>query len=517
MKKKIFLLMFTLVCFVMGFLIVRDVVAEEAMTYTITGTPTGDWWSGQTPQFDPAWAWAKEVEDFIEGAEGIDSWYFTPTDTEPTSTEGRVYYDDSDNTLRLYDGSNWVNMDTAGASSLGSAYSAGAKIDADTTAVEIEVADGSNNVALLIDHDENTNDNTALHITNASDSGYSIHIDGTTSSTDIYADNWSITNAGLITYVGGENTGDMTHNGANYDIEFDVSADALHFEDNAVLSIGGADNAAGDFTFTYDATDLLIEAAAANDDWKMGATTNFDVTIYGGTATNYWKFDTDDAALLMIFEGVDARFSDSDELQFGDSDDITMAFDGSGGDLDITGAGLEIAFGASGDAPDIYIHSETAGDNVFFDEDNSEALFTDYDIQLDDSALLIFGTGDDWTVYSDTADTLEFDPGAAGDQLKIGTANTDAVDLTWYSDISGAILFLDEESATVNLGANDTGLDVVFFGDTASQKAWWDCSGDEWFFGADAEGVDVTFYGDTASSYAKWDENSGTNGVPFLL
>jgi hypothetical protein len=70
-------------------------------------------------------------------------------------------------------------------------------------------------------------------------------------------------------------------------------------------------------------------------------------------------------------------------------------------------------------------------------------------LALNDSSTLTFGTDLDFTVYSDTASTLEFDPLAAGNTIKFGTAATDAVDIIWYSDTSGDTVTFDEEGVQV--------------------------------------------------------------------
>lgn len=93
-----------------------------------------------------------------------------------------------------------------------------------------------------------------------------------------------------------------------------------------------------------------------------------------------------------------------------------------------------MAFGTDGAGGDVIIYTENTGDNVTFDEDNAEVLFTDVDIQLDDDADLIVGTGGDFTVDSDTAATLDVTPLAT------------------------------DESAIVNLGADTTGIDLKLFG-----------------------------------------------------
>ncbi len=49
---------------------------------------------------------------------------FTATDTEPTSDKGRIYYDDSESSVKHYDGSNWVKLVT-GVTPATNTYSAG--------------------------------------------------------------------------------------------------------------------------------------------------------------------------------------------------------------------------------------------------------------------------------------------------------------------------------------------------------------------------------------------------------
>ena len=55
---------------------------------------------------------------------------FTATDTEPTSDKGRIYYDDSESSVKHYDGSNWVKLVT-GVTPATNTYSAGQFDDSD--------------------------------------------------------------------------------------------------------------------------------------------------------------------------------------------------------------------------------------------------------------------------------------------------------------------------------------------------------------------------------------------------
>lgn len=142
-------------------------------------------------------------------------------------------------------------------------------------------------------------------------------------------DDYTISHNGTTTTVAGNHTfsgiptfsTDVLFDGT-YDIAYDDNRYQLLFEDNAVLGLGGAHDAAGDITLSYDGTDLLMEAAAADDLWKIGYTTNFDVAVYGDTNTDLAYFDT--SAELLYFDGFDVRFNDGDFLKFGDDSDWTI-------------------------------------------------------------------------------------------------------------------------------------------------------------------------------------------------
>jgi hypothetical protein len=220
----------------------------------------------------------------------------------------------------------------------------------------------------------------------------------------------------------------------------------LDLDDNADLNFGSDD----DFSMESDTANTLeILPATAGNDIKIGiaaGTSSADLYWYSDTSGDYVLFDEENVDLDLI--DVDLDLDDDSYLRFGTSDDITVKYDGSGNDLDILGAGLEIAFGATGDAPDIYIHSENAGDNVLFDEDNSKATFTDYDIHLDDDADLILGTGSDFAIDSDTAKTIEVIPAAATDDY------------------------------TFNLGIDQSGVDLKIFGATTGEYWLYDASAD---------------------------------------
>ncbi len=274
-----------------------------------------------------------------------DSFLFTPRATAPSgtfATEGRTYYDSVSNTLQLHTGSGFVPIDTAGGVSLDGAYNFGSAgggraIGATDGAVTMTKDDGgTENVLEISASPSGSADGDGILVTLGTNStGVGIQFAlgaGATNDLAGTSDAWTISKAGAFAGVGGTWTGDHLFTGNAANIEVDVSQDAMHFLDNAILAIGGATTAAGDFTFSYDGTDFNLEAAAANDLYRMGETTHFDLVIHGATNTNEVTFDTDDSALLCIFDGFDLRMNDDDLLKFGDSSEFTVEYDEDGTD-----------------------------------------------------------------------------------------------------------------------------------------------------------------------------------------
>ena len=480
---------------------------------------------------------------------GSFKWIFSGTSTQRdavpdgvwTIAEGDAWWNTDTNTMTVYNGSTWASF-TGGGTTLDGAYDYGGAglgrtIAADTGAVNITVANGDAYSGLTITSAEATTDTDAMVITTttAGYTGDSLYINGVSGSTDIRADNWSVSQAGAFTIVGATTTGELLVSAADvlfddtYDVAWDTSRDQFIFQDHAILGLGGDHNAAADITFKYDGTDLLMEAAAANDVWKIGATTNFDINIYGDTATDNVIFDT--SAELVSFDGFDISMEDGDLIKFGDSDDFTMTAtntamtlqtlttdetsawnfgaDQDGSDIKMFGAtastyaewdasadelhfiladlkldtGCQLEFAdvddgtadwtidlatderllftpsesddtstfAIGNATytsDVEFFGKTAS-TVTFDASADLQTNVNYDILLNDASTLIFGTGSDFSIFSDTADTLEIDPGGMGDTLKLGTAHGDALNVIWYSDTSGDTVTFDEENVMV--------------------------------------------------------------------
>lgn len=393
-----------------------------------------------------------EMIDYLEGDASFPVVIFDPSEEPASPSEGMVYYDSSGNTLMLYTGAAFVSIDTAGASSLDTAYGIGSAIDVDTDAVTLTVSDTDDNGALALVQNDATNDPNALLITMGTGStGNAILIDSQTNGTDITGDNWSVTQAGVLAVKGITNTAaDVTLTGTDYNVVFDTSESDLEFADSAAL-------------------------------------------------------------------------------EFGTGEDISIYYTGGTDVLAVAGAGKTISIGVDGDAPDLYIYSETAGDKVLFDEDNSKALFTDYDIHLDDDAVILLGTGassnGDFQITGNSSPVLAITQVAADTgTIEIGADGTD-IPTKWYAEtagdyfqITGDDVVLEDVSLVIAEGTQIQFGDPVGTGDVTLS-----CTSNvftigqvvagtgELALGADNKGVDTTFYAETSGDYVKWDQDGASN------
>ena len=509
-----------------------------------------------------------------------DYWRYTPQSSAPgTPSEGDLYYNDTANALYLYTGSAWSALASGTGTSLDGAYDLGDTITVDGDVLELENGSASNNSLLLLDNNETTNNNDAFQITNAG-TGDAISIDGASTGNLIYDEdgNYTVSSTGAVTFKGGSCVTTDFKFDDTYDILWDTSADSLIAQDNAKFVLGTD----ADWLFSCDDTDGNLEAAAANDQFRLGETTHFDLVIHGQTNTNEVTFDTDDSALLCIFDGFDLRLNDDDRIVFGDSSEFVLEYDENGDDdlvlvaatandqfcvgdgttgtdfvcvssagtttthavwFDASGNtnegiwkfgnddhGMDVEFygetasqlvtwdhsadtwyfGDDAEGIDVYFNADTTGDYWLWDESDEALEGVGVQIHLDDDSDLQFGTDKDFSVYSDTADTLEFDPATAGNGILLGTAYNDAVDVTWYGDTNGDTVAFDEENCEVlftdiDLQLDDaaklifgTGDDITVYSDTADTLTIdAGAAGDTLELGAAYDDAfDVVWYGD---------------------
>ena len=250
--------------------------------YSVDKRPTGAWWSGSRK--DTALRWAREIEDILEE----DAILFTPTNTVPTATRGRMYYDADANGYKYFDGVSWINFDAAGAGSLDVAYDAGSSITVDSTTLTLTAPNANDKVPLTLVQ-EDTSTTKAFVITNAG-TGNSIDIQGQSSAMDIQGtgDLWNVSTIGVGTYAG------LVLGGTDLVMENDDTF-ANSTDDYFVFSSDNKEN----FIIDLSQTDIVALTSSSNAvtlDTGTFATITGISTITGSNATDFTIQHTADTA-----------------------------------------------------------------------------------------------------------------------------------------------------------------------------------------------------------------------------
>lgn len=131
---------------------------------------------------------------------------------------------------------------------------------------------------------------------------------------------------------------------------------------------------------------LNTGADGAGVDWIWyGSTSGAEVTA-------------DASADEWLFDGIDIGLQDSDELRFGDADDVVMRWDGT--DFDILPAADDsvLKFGNGTLNFDIWMYGASASDNIILDASANTLKLDGIDMTLEDSDILAFGDADDVTM-----------------------------------------------------------------------------------------------------------------------
>jgi hypothetical protein len=120
---------------------------------------------------DPIMNTINEVDGMLDGTgtSTITNLLFDNTVTsDPTSTEGRLYYNTTSNKFKFYNGSTWVTIEAGSTgNSLDEAYDVGNAITVDGNPVTLTTATTSGIIAMSIDHGGASNNSDGLAIAHA--------------------------------------------------------------------------------------------------------------------------------------------------------------------------------------------------------------------------------------------------------------------------------------------------------------------------------------------------------------
>ena len=447
-------------------------------------------------------ATAAEMNILAGASDGFGSLLLDPTDVVPAATEGRFYYSDADNALKLRTDTAWVDIDISGASSLATAYTAGSKILAPTLEVEIEVADTSDNPALRLDFDDvTTNAQDVFVIDNAGDdaAACSIQINGT-AGYDIQgtSDTWNVSYLGVGTYVGLvvgatdivlENGGKIENSTDTEILIAENSEDFIwDFTTNGVTiksSTGVVAVNWGDVDSFTGLNALAFDGAVANTITQTGTGATDDLTISQATSGQdasliLQSSGTGADALSLISSVADISLSSADNITRTAADNITDTTTDGGYTVTVGG-------GTNGD------YSMTAADNASmvavgtFTIQNTEAasditinsvLGSIYIEAEEDAANAILLTADGGTastmkLHNDTGTSVT--EGASSIQL---LSDAGGIELKSTANLANAInVMVDGGTTSKIMIFNDTGTSITE--NAASIDIWSDVGGIE--------------------------------------
>lgn len=303
---------------------------------------------------DPMYLFINESIGYLEGTTALTKLYFDPQSTAPTSpSEGTLYYRDSGDTLVLRTASAWVTLDTAGASSLDTAYGISAAVTVDAGAITLTATNAANNAVLaLVQSDTGTSKTFTL--TNAG-TGNTIDIQGQASSKDIEGtgDTWNVSSIGVATLVGATiSTSDLTFNEVSTDTSVIRSDTAQELE----IASGSEDVSFG--FGTSDTLTMSSDTGVVAMDFGSLVTVSGISTLTGSTASDLTiQVTSDTASEDLVIQQLGSGAYSVEILSAGTGTDSILIQATKGIDIDAVDD-LNIRNTASTDADDFHVRLE---------------------------------------------------------------------------------------------------------------------------------------------------------------
>jgi hypothetical protein len=416
---------------------------------------------------DPLRGFIGEVEGMLDGTGTttlITNLLFDNTITaDPTSTEGRLYYNTTANLLRFHNGSSWIDIEAnTGGLSMDGTYNLGSDITVDNGVLTWTAPDAADNVILTLAQSD-TGTTKVFTLTNAG-TGNTIDIQGQSGGNDIEGtdDTWGVTGAGIGTLVGlVTSTGDVTFTGAATNIVHDASANQMEFKDSSLLVFGSSD----DISIAYDGSGDDLNILFDDKEIAFGVDGGGgDIVIFSETGSSKVTFTeaTDD----VLFVAYDIDLDDNSNLVIGSDDEWII--DNASEVLTFlpsdTTDDFVIALGDATNTTDLNIFGATAS-TVSFDASGDQVTFNAYDVALGDSDTLEFGDSTD-AIIQWNATLLKIDAvtTTAGTALQIETTDG-GIHLNADGGTNGDLIL--DAASVLTL----TSVDVKIF-DGAAAETW---------------------------------------------
>lgn len=442
-----------------------------------------------------------------------------PTDVVPTATEGSMYWDDSENALKVHDGSNFIALSAgSGDNTLDDAYDqggagAGRTITADTGAVVITNTDAD--AAFMLDLTPTPGSSAAtggmVVTSGANCTEDSVQINNSGSGSDIQgtSSTWTISKAGVGTFddvqattatVSGILTAStnitfanaaIVSNDTNGEIEFEEAGEELSmaFTSNTVtwatdtaidaMAFGVVDDLSGVGTIAFDAaaSTITLASGGAGQDLTLQVTGAQNASLFltsAGTAADAMGLSTS-AGGIDITNGGAAGGEDMDlsstnasvNITAGESAEDSIVISSTIGGINITAAGAaggeDIDILATGSSVNVTA-TENVATSIVLSSSNggiditaaSAAAGEDIDLLATGSSINITSTEGDTAAIVLNASTA-----AGGIDI---TSNAD-IDITTTGE-SGEDITISNSGGSMILSATEDIADGIFINAT---------------------------------------------------
>lgn len=388
---------------------------------------------------DPLYLFINEVETTMDATSGVTGVLFTPG-TAPTASEGLVYYDSASSGLLLYNGTNWITIDTAGGTSLDGSYNLGSTIDVDGDAVTLTVSNTDNNRVLDLVQNDTTNNPETVRITNTGTGDTLQFVSTGTNDIDGTSSTWQASAAGTLTAVAfAVGTGDLTFSEQSEGIRNDTNGEIEFFSDTGTtedFSIGlGANN--NTVTWSSDSGAVTLDYGDFDTLQNMTA-------ITGEAADMTISITADAGGEDLLIQQAGAVDGSLDLRSAGTGADAIKIYASAAGiDLDATGSTLTMTNAADGSADDFTIEVTGAFDSSLI--------------------LQSTGTGGDAISLTTSAATGDIVINS-GDMINIDAADDILIDI---AGAAGEDFILTNTGGSINLSASEAVDDALNFDATA--------------------------------------------------
>lgn len=368
--------------------------------------------------------WCEAVEDALDGTDGISSLYLIPGTAPDPCNEGDMYYDAAGDVIKFRNGSSaWITLASSSSGTMDEAYDAGSGITVDTGSIVFTGTDALNAEVLSIIHAE-TGAYPAFSISNAG-TDPTIEITTSGSGADITGTSatWSFSKTGQLTLSGSVtlSTADVLFDAsaAAEDVQYDESAQMMHYLDGAILGFGGAASGAADIVLEFAGGTNTLDITGDGKTIIIGATgAGLDVKIWGQTG-NYIIFDEDNDSMTVI--DYDIWIDDTSDFFIGGTKNVgfLLASDGSKAMSLLAGANSDdfvFNIGQDQQGVDLGLYGTTASAKLLFDSDADALIFNAIDIHIGDEDEIMWGDSTDMVLsYDATKNQLELRELTTGD------------------------------------------------------------------------------------------------------